>query len=880
MAATGKPRQSSPRGRTAKPKATTDVPLQATSAPLPIGCIDILTRNRIAGWAWNPLSPDQAVTVEILDGNDVVLSLLADQHRADLATIGIGDGRHGFSASGVSGLFPLSRHRIRVRLASNGVDLAGSPAWLQRETSGLDRASCAFLENLVLTSIETASNAEDLGETLAYLLRLLNYTVNAHISLEGEKATDKRTSLRDQISRANLTDWMLDFSVRLLEEYPSIHFYPSDSPRVSIIIPVYNKFSYTYNCLKSIQNFLPKADFEIIIVDDCSNDETLLCSLIFSGAVRVVRNQKNLGFVGSCNAGAAVARGDFLFFLNNDTLVRDGWLDELVETFNRIPNIGIAGSKLLFEDGQLQEAGGIIWRMGDGWNWGRHRDPNEPRFNYLRDVDWVSGAALMIPTALFNALNGFDKLYEPAYYEDTDLAFRVREAGKRVVMQPTSIITHLEGVSAGTDTAGTGMKRYQLVNHGKFYRRWKDTLATHRFNGEQPELEAERGVKRRAIFIDDTVPTPDQDAGSNAAFQHMLSLIELGYKVTFLPSDNMAQINPYTTNLQRLGIECLYAPFYWSVEEVFRKTLAKPDLIYIHRYSNASKYASMVRRYFPGCRVVYNVADLHYLRTERQAAVEANPRLGAEASELKRRELEAMRQTDCVIVHSDYEAALLGEIEPFLPVQVVPWTTHLNPVKADFARRSGIAFVGGFRHPPNVDAARHLSAEIMPLIRKLGTGITAYLFGSNMPQEVRALQASDIEVVGYVPVLSDAFRRVRCSIVPLRYGAGVKGKVLESLAHGIPCVMTEIAAEGLALPADLTWLVGKTPGQMAEKLVALHEDRVLNIALSKAGLEYIGSRYSSDAVRAALAAAIFRGDAKYKEPDEGAPELVHERMFV
>ena len=267
----------------------------------------------------------------------------------------------------------------------------------------------------------------------------------------------------------------------------------------------------------------------------------MLAALVFAGAVRIVRNATNLGFVRTCNAGAALAKGRYLFFLNNDTLVKEGWLDELVETFEQVPNVGIAGSKLLFENGKLQEAGGIIWRLGDGWNWGRERDPAEPAFCFLRDADWVSGAALMIERTVFRELGGFDELYAPGYYEDTDLAFRVRAQGKRVVVQPASEIVHLEGISSGTDTSGPGMKRYQVINHAKFYQRWKDTLITHRFNGQQPELEAERLVRRRAYFIDDSVPTPDQDAGSNAAVEHMRTLMELGYKVTFLPADNMIE---------------------------------------------------------------------------------------------------------------------------------------------------------------------------------------------------------------------------------------------------------------------------------------------------------------------------------------------------
>src|ERR1019366_2657285 len=132
----------------------------------------------------------------------------------------------------------------------------------------------------------------------------------------------------------------------------------------------------------------------------------------------------NQGFVHTCNAGAKLARGRYLFFLNNDTLVRPGWMDALCDTLESVPNVGIVGSKLLFEDGKVQEVGGIIWRLADGWNWGRGADPADPKFCYLRDCDYVSGAALMLERELFERLGGFDLLYAPGYYEDTDLCFR------------------------------------------------------------------------------------------------------------------------------------------------------------------------------------------------------------------------------------------------------------------------------------------------------------------------------------------------------------------------------------------------------------------------------------------------------------------------
>ena len=839
---------------------TMDMPI-AVQAPPPerprpaaIGNLDRVSFEEISGWVWDEANPETPVDIEILDGETVVLRLPADLYRADLVAAGPKHGNHGFVVQGLGGVFSLSRHLVRVRRASDGQDLPGSPTWITRPL--LDDQAMQFMTEAVMSVTAAARSADDLAQPIGHLLSLLNELINAHEHLSHTTTATHRINPAELATMMPLSGRTHELVEQLRATYEPLYFEPADPPDVSIVIPVYNKFSVTYDCLQSIARSPSTRTFEIIIADDCSSDETLLAPLVLSGAVRIVRNAKNLGFIGTCNAGAAVARGKYLFFLNNDTLVQDGWLDELVETFEEVPNIGIAGSKLLFADGKLQEAGGIIWRLGDGWNWGRGRDPDDVGFMHLRDADWVSGAALMIEKSLFDQLNGFDTYYAPAYYEDTDLASRVRALGKRVVVQPASRIIHLEGVSNGTDTAGTGLKRFQVVNHAKFYRRWKDTLITHRLNGQQPELEAERLVRKRAFFIDDSVPTPDQDAGSNAAFEHMRTLQALDYKVTFLPADNMARIDPYTAKLEKLGIECLYYPHFWSVEEVFRKTVQKPDLIYLHRHSNASKYAAMARRHFPASRIVYNVADLHFLRMERQAEREPGSVTPAQIAAQRRGELATMGETDCVIVHSPVEEAMLHEIEPDLNVKVVRWTVKPRPTPKPFRERSGTAFVGGFGHPPNADAVRHYLKDILPGVREQAPECVTYLVGSKMPDEFRDLTEPGVSPIGFVPVLADILHNLRCTVVPLRYGAGIKGKVLESLAHGLPCVMTSIAAEGLELPEDLSWLVTDDPADFAAKVVRLHQDEAFNTALAESGLRYIAERHSAEAIKDSLRTAV------------------------
>lgn len=829
---------------------------QESSEPNFFGCVDIISHEQISGWVWNPLDPEEKLFVEIYDGENQIIKVQADAYRGDLKSAGIGTGKYGFSVSNPSVLLPHARHRVAVRRAKDGVELPGSPQMLVRPGSGLDTSLEPLLEAATNVTAQAARAPADLDHQLSFTLRLMNQLLAARHRLEGDQPLVSDPRLQDILREAELSDWTRELIEKVRSDYPPLHFEVAEQPLVSIIIPLFNKFSVTYNCLKSIIENRPKCSFEIILVDDCSTDETLFAGFVLSGAARIVRNESNQGFVRSCNAGAARATGKYLFFLNNDTLVRSGWLDELCSTFEATPNVGIAGSKLLFEDGSLQEAGGIMWRLGDGWNWGRNADPKDPRFCYMRDADYVSGAALMLERSLFEQLKGFDEYFAPAYYEDTDLCFRVRALGKRVVVQPASEIVHLEGVSAGREVTGSGMKRFQLINHRKFYARWKDTLASHRFNGELPDLESERLVERRAYFIDDTVPTPDKDAGSNAALQHMITLMQLGYKVTFIPADNMAQINPYTANLEKLGIECLYAPFWWSVEEVFRKGRPKPDLVYLHRYANAAKYAALVRQHFPDCFIVYNVADLHSLRQQRELEIEGS--IDAVRTVSEEAELAAMRNVDSVIVHSSVEAAYLHKRDPKLRVHTVPWTIPLRSGIKKLKDASGYAFIGGYGHRPNVDAAEYLAREIVPLLRRRSPEIKGFLVGSHAPPKLSELESNTLKLLGYVPDLTTLLHGLRCTVAPLRYGAGLKGKILESFAHGLPCIMSEVAAEGLELPKHLLWLIARTPKDFADKITAIHEDEPLVRRLSSEVVEYVQKGYGADTVQGLLASATSR----------------------
>jgi GT2 family glycosyltransferase len=825
------------------------------------GAVDIATPDALAGWAWDPANPDAPVEVEVLDGDTRLAVIKADLLRPDLVKFGSGGCRYGFRIALGRTLLPLARHTLTVRRMTDGVELAKSPATIIRPIARLDESVQAYVAERITNELEQAQAPDHLNDALRFLAAQMARLLECQAQLRpqvDEAQSQASAAAAELLNGMALPQWFGLVGQTLAQHYPPLLLPPvPQHPDVSIIIPAYGKFKLSYKCIASIQAALPEASFEVILVDDASPDETLLAPLVFGGTVRVLRHPSNQGFVAACNLGAQAAQGRHLLFLNNDTLVQPGWLDALLGTFRSVPKLGVVGAKLLNADGSLQESGGLIWRLGDGANLGRGAHADEPRFNYLRDVDYVSGAVLMLPRELFQQLGGFDPEFAPGYYEDTDLCFRVRQAGYRVMVQPTAAVVHLEGQTSGRDVAGTGMKRFQAINHRKFVRRWAGVLSQHRLSGDQPEREAERSVRQRALFVDDVTLTPDQDAGSNAALAHILSLQRQGYKVSFIPADNMAYVPAYTAKLQAMGVECLYAPFVRGVEEYLRSLQVPLDVVYLHRHSNATRYTGLVRRFQPQARVVYNVADLHHLRMQREAELSGNAELAAAAQRMRQAELGAVQGADATIVHSQHEQRLLQQACPAAQVCVVPWSYALRPGPTAHAQRRGVMFVGGYRHRPNVDAAKWLVQEVMPLVWAELPGLPCTLAGSHMPADVQQLQGPDVQAVGQVADLSPLYHQHLLAVAPLRWGAGLKGKVLEAFAHGTPCVMTPTASEGVALSGYLhQTLVAEDAAGLAAVIVRLHQHADDVAHLAHLGEAMINQHYSPSRLDTALAKAL------------------------
>jgi glycosyltransferase involved in cell wall biosynthesis len=373
---------------------------------------------------------------------------------------------------------------------------------------------------------------------------------------------------------------------------------------------------------------------------------------------------------------------------------------------------------------------------------------------------------------------------------------------------------------------------------------------------EQHKLPASVQNRPQALVIDTVMPAIGRDAGSNAILSHMRSLQRLGYAVTFVPTDLWTA----GAALEAEGITCCLYPWYATVEEVLRRHAGDFALVYLHRVDTAGRYSQLVRDTQREARLVYSVADLHHLRTARQAEVEGRADLAAYAEHLRFLELTAARSADAVITHSTVEAALLRRHVPAERVYVVPWAVAQNPTTVPFAQRRGLAFIGSYRHRPNVDAARYLIEAVMPAVATPSPAIPCLLVGSDIPESLRALALTQpgVEVIGQVPDLASVFDRVRLTVAPLAYGAGVKGKVLDSLAAGVPCVCTPAAAEGIDLPEPLARLVADTSVGLTRSIMALHRDEGLNRACSEAGLAYVAERFGEGRIDDLMRPAVER----------------------
>jgi O-antigen biosynthesis protein len=620
------------------------------------------------------------------------------------------------------------------------------------------------------------------------------------------------------------------------------------APDVSIVIPVHSQPELTERCLRAIAAAGDAVAFEVIVVDDDADPDSKRLIEAVEG-VRVVVNERNQGYLRATNRGAAEARGRHLVLLNNDTEPWPGWLEALVGRAESAPDVGIVAAKLVYPNGDLQEAGGIVWRDGGAANFGNRQSPDAPEYNHVRAVDYGSAAALLVRRELWESLGGFDERFAPGYYEDVDLCFAARDAGWRVLYEPRAVVTHVEGSSMGIDV-GAGAKRHQQLNRPKFTAKWAGALERQMTDGglEHAHRASDRNRGPHVLIVDHRVPMPDHDAGSLRMFHIVRQLAGMGCRVTFMPDAGAAD-DRYRLVLQGLGVEVL--DYDSNVAAYLEAAGGRTRLAILSRPYVASRYLHVLREHAPAARVAYDTVDLHYVRERRRAQVNGSRDL-AKSAGLRELELALARACDVTLVVSAEERRQLLEEEPELAIEILPLANEVWADVPPWPGRSGVLFVGGFEHHPNVDAALELAGKVMPLVWDEIGDVSLTVVGSNPPSAVRALESERVDVRGWVGDLGPLLAGSVAMAAPLRYGAGVKGKVTESLSAGLPVVTTALGAEGLDVEHGRDILIGEDPAALARQIVALHRDAGLWSRLSGNGREVVARTCSPAAQRPVL----------------------------
>lgn len=506
---------------------------------------------------------------------------------------------------------------------------------------------------------------------------------------------------------------------------------------------------------------------------------------------------------------AARVQGHLLLMLSTETKLLPGALDELTKVIDPARGIVVAVPQLLGWDGRLAYLLSTEWGSDPNHPYNAHMMPlvSFPRSAFLADWEALWSAQSTSVTSWLDDITG--------------LTANVRRMGKSVVLQPLA--------GALITPAPQSPPLSPLVDRGP-----------------------------RVLILDLYTPTPDMDSGSVDAFYQMQLLLDLGYQVTFAPVMDFQYQPRYTSDLQRIGVRCLYQPYVPSVEQHLISEGARYNYVVISRLPTAEGYFKAIRRHCPNAKIFFNTVDLHYLRESRQAEVEANAALARQALRTKRVELEFVAKADACWVISRAEEELLRREVPNGRIHYLPLTMEITDREAvPFAERRDIFFIGGFRHRPNLDAVTYFIQEIWPRVKHELPGARFHVVGSHPPQELIDMATEDVVIAGFVPEAAHYFNRCRLSVAPLRFGAGLKGKVGRSLGYGCPVVATPVAVEGSGL-SDSEVVIAEGTDEFAAAVVRLYQDESLWNRLSVNSLAFFTEHYSLASARKRLA-SIFAG---------------------
>jgi len=644
---------------------------------------------------------------------------------------------------------------------------------------------------------------------------------------------------------------------------PAVRFPQVDEPLVSVVMVTYGNWPLVRSALEKLTERTDPV-YEVIVVDSASPDDTPEHLRADVEGANVVISEENLGFGGGSNLGAEKARGRFLCFLNPDAMVEDGWLEPLLEILERDATAGAVVPMLLNPDGTIQEAGSVIDSVGWPLAFGRNESPETLAHRFRREVDYGSAACVLVRPDEFAEVGGFDPAYGIGYFEDVDLSFKLKERGLKTIYEPRSRVVH---ELHGSGTSKQAQQR-MIANRALFYRRWSERLSQRPKLIELPtnpaRLAAARDVEvvDRILVLDDRVPFHDRGSGDPRMAKLLFELVDLwpDARITLAAADG-SEAEHYAEPLLAAGIEVVAPPVDWA--GWFTSRMYHYSVAIVSRGSNVTRFGGYLEQTQPQALRVFDTEALTFRRLERMVGfIEDSAEVGrvsAAANAVRHVELGALHESSVVFAVSDEEREFIGEVAHGVPTFVLPHWVETVRDPAGFDERSDLLFFGGFlagAGSPNEDALLHLVNDVLPILWERDAELRLHVVGADPTPAVRALQSERINVVGYVEDPGEWLARTRVHVSPMRYGSGIKLKLLDTIAAGQPFVTTAVGAEGLPLGAMRSTLVAEEPAALAELAYALYTDEQLWARTQRGLLDVARNSFDRGTFRRTLVEAM------------------------
>lgn len=633
--------------------------------------------------------------------------------------------------------------------------------------------------------------------------------------------------------------------------------FPShEQPAISILLVFYNNAPLSFLCLQSILQYAD-VSYEVIIVDNDSSDDTdqLLSNL---ENATIIRNSDNLGFVKAVNQGAEQARGENLLLLNNDAALEENCLSAALNTLNSSDDIGAVGGKIVLLDGNLQEAGSIIWSDGACLGYGRNANIEDGEYMFRRDVDYCSGAFLLFNASLFSEMDGFDEDYAPAYYEESDFCIRLQERGLRIVYEPQAVITHYEFASTG---GISGASQLQQEHREILCRKHGNYLSQQKRNASDKALFARTANRHpNILIIDDRVPYPSLGAGYPRCCHILNSLSKMPANLTFypllFPDDDWEK----TYEVLPREIEVMLNKGRTELANFLRERRGFFDTIMVSRVHNMEIFNEIVKSepaLVEGCRIVYDAEAISAPREVLRRRFWGENVSAEEEQEEIKAELRQAMDSDCVLAVSAQEAAIYQQ-RGISNTVVLGHTVDLKPDPAPFAGRHGLLFVGALRDEgsPNVDSLLWFLVNCLPLIEKKLPDVRLYVVGDSTAPSLSTVTKDNVIFTGRLDSIEDIYDQCRVFVAPTRFAAGIPHKIHEAAGNGIPSVATALLARQLGWEDGQELLVADTPELFAEQCVRLHTDENLWQSVQAKGMRAVDRDCSDENFRRSLTDAL------------------------